>query len=209
MNLLTSTLLTDGTSDRVLIPILTLLMSELSDRPIAEMAMATPTVPTGQPLSQRIQRACDLFPCELLFVHRDAENQASHVREVQIREAAGLHPNPFLNRSLICVIPVRMTEAWLLTEESAIRQSVGNPNGKAKLSLPTLRRLEYLPDPKAELFQIMRQALNLNSRRLQKFSPDQHRHKIGEALTDLAGLRQLPSFQAVEKQLQDHFSDQR
>jgi hypothetical protein len=39
----------------------------------------------------------------------------------------------------IPVVPVRMTEAWLLADEFAIRSAPGNPNGTQSLDLPDLR----------------------------------------------------------------------
>lgn len=38
----------------------------------------------------------------------------------------------------IPVIPVRMTEAWLLGHELSIRSAAGNPNGSENLELPDL-----------------------------------------------------------------------
>ena len=47
----------------------------------------------------------------------------------------------------VLVIPVRMTEAWLLIDELALRRAAGNPNGRNPLDLPALKDLEALPEP--------------------------------------------------------------
>jgi hypothetical protein len=45
-------------------------------------------------------------------------------------------------------VPVQETEAWLLTDEAAIRTVVGRPGGKAALGLPAVQRIEEAADPK-------------------------------------------------------------
>ena len=59
---------------------------------------------------------------DLLFVHRDANNAGADARqrEIDLAVAAALKAPRF-----VAVIPVRMTEAWLLLDETAIRKVVG------------------------------------------------------------------------------------
>jgi hypothetical protein len=197
MKELTSTLLAEGSSDRVLIPLLDLLLSDLCDAPIAAIAMANASIPKSLQLRERIGQAVTLFPSEILFVHRDVDAQTTQQRVKEIEDTA----KGYSTVKLVCVIPVRMTEAWLLTEEESIRRAVGNPRGTTELNLPSLGRLEALPDPKEELFRCMRLAVDLNSRRMRGFIPEQHRHKVGEQITDLSKLRKLPSFVHLENQL--------
>lgn len=59
----------------------------------------------------------------------------------------------------VCVIPVRMTEAWLLFDEAAIRQAAGNRLGRAPLALPPLDEVEQEPDPKSLLYEACAQPL--------------------------------------------------
>jgi hypothetical protein len=53
------------------------------------------------------------------------------------------------------VIPIRMTEAWLLLDEAEIRRVAGSPNGKVSLGLPKAKDVESIPDPKAQLAQTL------------------------------------------------------
>jgi hypothetical protein len=98
-------------------------------------------------LSERISKALDLYPCELLFIHRDAESQSYDSRHEEIQramsEAAILCERP----AVICVIPVRMHEAWLLFDTNAIRNAASNPSGRQTLQLPKLTTCESIPDP--------------------------------------------------------------
>lgn len=50
--------------------------------------------------------------------------------------------------AIVAAVPVRMIEAWLLFDESAIRLAAGNPNGTTPLGLPGMPRAESVPDPK-------------------------------------------------------------
>jgi hypothetical protein len=65
----------------------------------------------------------------------------------------------------IPVIPVRMTEAWLLISEAALRASVDNRNGRVVLNLPTITTLEAIPNPKQLLEETLLMASELTGRR--------------------------------------------
>ena len=60
--------------------------------------------PSLKTLSERIEKALDLYPCQLLFVHRDAESQAPETRIHEINRALGGLEHP----PVVRVIPVRM-----------------------------------------------------------------------------------------------------
>jgi hypothetical protein len=196
------TLLADGLSDRTLIPLLKLLLDEHCPHSY-NIEFANPQIPAGKRLlSQRIASALDLYPCDLLFVHRDAEKGTSAQRDAEIQvsiDELGEAP------SHICVIPVRMTESWLLVDELAIRRAAGNPQGKMPLGLPVASRIESLPDSKETLFEALRTASGLPPQRLQRFQPEQARHRVSELVTELAALRRLSSFQHLEAQVKAFF----
>ena len=135
----------------------------------------------------------------MLFVHRDAEKQAPSLRHEEIRdavEAAAKERNPI---PAVAVVPVRMLEAWLLIDESAIRSAAGNPNGKQSLDIPALKRLEDLPCPKENLRTALRTASGLQGRRLKKFNVSRAFWRITDYLEDFARLRQLPAFCQLEE----------
>jgi len=87
------TLLTDGTSDAVLEHHLTWLLQQHTQsalRPQWADLSRYPHPPNE--LAKWIRVAVDLYPCELLFVHRDAERVAHAERVAEIREALGHSP---------------------------------------------------------------------------------------------------------------------
>ena len=95
-----------------------------------------------------------------------------------------------------------MTEAWLLISEPALRSAALNPNGKVPLQMPSLQALESLPDPKQILHDLLRQASELNGRRLKNFRTNLRLRDIPPNIKDFTPLRQLSSFQALEADLQ-------
>ncbi len=195
MKLLRASVLTDGSSDRALIPILDWTLRQRRVPCILTWAdlRAYARAPT---LAERIEHATTRYPCEILFVHRDAERQAHEARVAEISAArAGSR------QCVVCVVPVKMQEAWLLFHEPALRQAAGNPRGRVALELPKLAMLERVADPKTLLHDLLRQATELTGRRLDKFRPAVAVHRLAQLIDDFTPLRQLPAFAAFEQQL--------
>jgi hypothetical protein len=206
MNELRYTLVSDGSSDRALLPILTWLLLEHRVMYPIQPAWADlrwlPNPP--KELSSRIGQSLDLFPCELLFVHRDAEIRAEKrsydQRKTEIINAlANFNPAHIPS---ICVVPVRMMEAWLLFDEAALRRAAGNPNGQKSLDLPPPTTLEQLSDPKNLLYNLLKDASELTGRRLSKFHVTQSASRVAEYIDDFSFLRNLSAFRSLEADLE-------
>jgi hypothetical protein len=195
---LSATVVAEGSSDRVLIPFIRFLLDEHCPRPHRlQFAEGLP----GGPLDHRLRQAAEWFPCEILFVHRDADRASVAERETEIERAS--HD---LRSRTIRIIPVRMTESWLLLDETAIRRAAGNLSGTAPLGLPAPGRIEALPDPKDLLFRSLSTAKELGARRMRAFRPEAVRHRVAELMEDVSVLRRLPSFRHFEAQVIEHFS---
>ena len=162
-----------------------------------------PNPPRG--LFERILLAVDLYPCHVLFIHRDAEAQSPQLRYEEIVRAGQLAAERGFDLPYICVVPVRMTEAWLLISEAAIRKAAGNPNGIVRLDLPELRRLEGIPDPKKMLYDLLKKASGRRKRDLTKFRPAIHSRLVSEYVTEFSQLRRLPAFQRLERNVREVF----
>ena len=202
MKIITATLVADGSSDKLLIPFIKLLFSEHAPADLAvrfNFAAGLPTAAAG--LSSRVKAALDLYPSDFLFVHRDEEGVGLMARQEEIERS---WPADVQDTALICVIPVRMTEAWLLTNSKPIRLAVGNGNGTVPLELPTLKSIEALPNPKAILFSALKTATMWSARRKESFRPDLYRHRVSELTDDLMPLRKLSSFNHLEAQVKKH-----
>jgi hypothetical protein len=178
-----------------LLPILGWLIAEMSTTPF-EQNWADPRWWRRRPakLAARVEAALDLYPCDLLVVHRDAEREDPKSRLREIEEATQGRSVP-----VVCAVPVRMTEAWLLFDEAAIRRAAGCPNGNMPLNLPALKMVESVPDPKEVLYEAIRVASNLSGRRRRQIQPDIRR--VADLIDDFAPLRVVPSFCRFEESM--------
>ena len=196
------TLLADGPSDRALLPLLTwTLRTQGVARAIAsDFADLRRLRQRPRGLVMRIAAALLLYPCDLLFIHRDAEREPYATRHSEITQAVGeLVQRKQELPATVCVVPVRMHEAWLLFDEAAIRAAAGNPNGRQALQLPRIADIEGMPDPKDVLHQLTRTASGLRGRRLAAL--DVPTWRVAELIDDFAPLRALPAFAAFEREL--------
>lgn len=195
------TLLADGTSDGVLLPIIRWAVeSNFPDLELAGEWAGDGIPPARSGLLKRVSAAAAFYACDVLFVHRDAERDGYALRRKQLEgELAGIA------QTWIPVIPVRMSEAWLLGNPRAIRSAAGNPNGDAKLKLPVKREWESRPDPKEDLFKSLHAAADLPKRRA--INEGQCRRRVAELTTDYSHLRGLPSFDAFEADVIRVFND--
>lgn len=96
----------------------------------------------------------------------------------------------------VAIVPVRMTEAWFLHDESAIRRASGNPNGTVALSLPNPKRVESVTDPKSTLEAALLTASELTGRRREKRKTEfpQMRARTAQLVEDFGPLKAASSF---------------
>ena len=203
MDFLRFTLIGEGTSDKNLLPILEWALRQhgvevaQGQFPRWDLLAIRP-----ETTAQKIIAGLDLYPCDLLFVHRDAdrtdprsrrEEIHSAVNEAKLLQAIGIPAVP--------VIPIRETEAWLLIEEKAIRMAANNPKGKNDLKLPSLKRIEKNSDPKKELERVLRTATEWSPQRLKRFDINAAKARVVDHISDFTLLRKLSAFQNMEADL--------
>jgi len=204
-------LLSDGPADKALMLILTWLLRQyVPHLPIQpRWADLRRLLRPPRELHERIRESVRLYPCDLLFVHRDAETASLEVRLNEIRQAVLDASIEDETSTVVCVVPVRMTEAWLLFDIDAIRQAAGNPNGTVPLNLPNLSKVEALPNPKRVLHDILREATELNTRRKKRFDTNKAVQRIPEFIEDFSPLRRLSAFIALEEEVKETIESQR
>ena len=137
---------------------------------------------------------------DMVFIHRDSDGPDREGREREIRrgvEESGF-PHPF-----IPVIPVQETEAWLLLDEQAIRDVVAS-KGKQSLRLPKPNAIEGTRKPKEILQKALLAASETSGRRLkkEKNSFNHHRRVLLQRLDPFGAVRDLPSWQCLERDIQ-------
>jgi hypothetical protein len=205
------TLVSDGSSDRVLLPILTWLVRQhTSDCPIqpewADLRGLRQPITT---LAEKIRWSLFLYPCDIIFIHRDAERQPREDRVTEIEEATRIAAQFTSCPPLVCVVPVRMQEAWLLFDEAAVRRAAGNPHGHERLGLPLLADIENLPNPKRVLHDTLRIASGLHGRRRRSLPVHLYVHRVADLIEDYSPLRSLSAFHALESDVQHLLSSWR
>jgi hypothetical protein len=200
---ITFTLITDGSSDKVLEAVIKWTIKQHQptlqiDGQYSDLRQLRYLPKTPQ---DQILKAIELFPCDVLFIHRDAETATIATRHEEIREKY-----PKIELPYVAIVPIRMQEAWFLFDEQAIRKAANNPNGNMKLELPKLKTIENLPDPKEQLHGLLRTASGKNSKRL---NVNKASHDVADWITDYSSLRVLSAFQHFENDLKnflDHWS---
>ena len=201
------TLLSDGSSDKALLPILSwLLYQHCSEYAIQSQWADLGRLPKPpKKLPGKIRRCVELYSCNLLFVHRDSEGISGKKRAAEIRQALADTTHP----PAVCVVPVRMTEAWLLSDEMAIRKAASNPHGKQLLQLPGMKDIEKLPNPKQVLYDLLRMASGTTSkRRLKRLAVNSLAFRVSEFTSSFTLLRELNAFEDFEKEFLTIISEQ-
>lgn len=200
MKTLRLTLVSEGTTDAALLPIIAWCLKQAVGLTVSESRRAEfwrlPEKPNG--LVDEMANAVELYPCDVLFVHRDSDRELHETRIGQIRKAFLELEAKGKKLPAVAVVPVRMLEAWLCFDERAIRKAAGNPNGREPLNLPPLKRVESCPTPKDDLVKALRIASGLSGRRLKKFDEATAFARIVDYIEDFSPLRGLRSFQALE-----------
>jgi hypothetical protein len=209
---LTGMLVADGSSDRLLKPIIEWLLSQyLSPKTIIDIQvpdwgrLSSPD--RLRTLSHRLAAARRFFEPDVYFVHRDTEKYGTWQERQQEIDESIQRVFRTDQPSYVRVVPVQMTETWLLHNEAAIREAAENPNGREPLTLPPVTRLEAMPEAKTRLLAILRTASGLTGRRLQKFEANERRrlHRLADLQQEqgFAVLRALPAFQQLEQEIKE------
>lgn len=198
------TLLADGRSDKCLLVLLRWMVGTIVRNVNFTDAFADLGVLSDPPkkLSDKVRKAVELYPCDVLFVHRDAEAEPAEKRIEEVRRAV---EEAAAHSRWVPVVPVRMTEAWLLVDEAAIRQAASNPSGTAALDLPALSRLEGIRSPKTVLHRALEKASGRSGRRLDQFRRDMghHVHRVAQLIQNKESLREIAAFKRLEADTRD------
>ena len=133
---------------------------------------------------------------DLIVVHRDVDSTTPSERLAEVQTAllaVGV------DAPLIPIFPVRMTEAWLLLDEAAIRMVAGNPRGRQVLSLPKVNEVERLADPKSRLREALQAAADVRGRRRSRLDRrfNNNRRQLLRRLDPTGPVTQLSSWVAL------------
>jgi hypothetical protein len=193
----------EGTSDSGIVPHI----ENLAVRLDIEVAITDPDFSRlpetpGRTVEGKLRTAITIGGIyDLIVVHRDADSAGRDARLIEITGAVkAVTPDTCYTP----VIPIRMTEAWLLTDESGLRSVAGNPQGRMPLNLPPPARVEQVLDPKKLLKDVLGIASGLSGRRLDRFHTrfGQHRRQLLERLDPDGNIVAVPSWKQFVSDLE-------
>jgi hypothetical protein len=192
------TLITDGSSDRTLMQIINWSLNDLfSQLPFKGVYADFASIhQKPKSLKEKIRIANQYYPFNLLFIHRDAESTNLNFIERRIEEIQSQIDDE-MNKIIICVIPVKMMETWLLIDEYAIKRAAGNRNYGNEIILPGINSLENTQNPKDILHNIL---YNIAGKK-RKLNTHKAVHLVAEYITDFSPLRNLVAFKKFEQDL--------
>ena len=187
---LTFSVVADGGTDRVLVPIIEWAIHRLD-----------PQVEILEPgFSKRHCGVKDFLKdyrsdAVMVFVHRDAERLSLDER---MREF-----EPQVRSDVVPVVPVRMSEAWIPFDGTAIARAAGS-SGR-EVSVPDISDLETIADSKELLDRLLLTAAGSPSgRRCRNFrrSIIKRRVSVASYTSDYGPLQALPAFRHFQKHLE-------
>lgn len=202
-------LVCEGSSDRALTsPLEDLCIAEGADEVIGIVPLLDRLQePPGRATSDKVRQVVELEPmCNLLFVHRDADDPDPEPRYAEIRKAVKA-----VARRYVAVVPVQATEAWILADKKELLRSTHSRLGENEIALPKPRDIEQISDPKSKLWQVLLEASQTTGRRRKRFRQDLKRIRYGllENLDVEGPVSSVPSWQRLRRDVRRAMEDLR
>lgn len=195
------TLIGDGSSDKALSYIVKWLADDLYPEVPSYVNFADfrslPKPPPKNDTKAQISTAKEYYPYDLLIYHRDAERNDIQIIDERKSEILECVEDVDV-KNIVCVVPIKMMESWLLINQDALKKAAGNRNYKGSLILPPIGKIESLTQPKEILHQLLNNASGLKGRNLSKFNPHQAVQWLAEYIQDYSVLRKLDAFKVFE-----------
>ena len=133
----------------------------------------------------------------VICVHCDADSKdEKRVLRNKINPAfEAVRRNNNACKNLVAVIPVRMTEAWMMCDLELLKQKIGTKMSNSNLNLPDrVNQIERIADPKHVIAESIRLSQTDISRRRRKLTISDLYSPIAQELT-IESLLHLPSYQ--------------
>ncbi len=134
---------------------------------------------------------------DALIVHRDADNRtADNALEIHFEPGLQLVQKSKKNvcRELLPIIPIRMTEAWMMADVEAFLAVVGTNLKAAELEFPPQpRQVQAILDPKHELNMALDKIFTRRRRRRKKAKLGQYYEPLARRIK-LEKLDSVPAF---------------
>jgi hypothetical protein len=196
------TLIADGSSDKTLMQIIKWSLDDLFPQLPNEGSFADFRNIQNPPknLKDKVKLVSIYYPFDILFIHRDAETTDLKRIEQRKIEISNELTYDYIKK-IVCVIPIKMMETWLLFDIEAIKKAAGNRNYKGEINVPQIKNLEKEQQPKILLHDLLKEASGLKGRHLRNFNTDKAVHLVAENIEDFSPLKKLTAFNIFEQEL--------
>lgn len=134
----------------------------------------------------------------VVFVHRDAE---SLPLENRLAEFDGV-----TRADVVPVVPVQMSEAWILFDGAAVAKAAGSP--AAEVIAPAIAEIENIANPKERLDELLLRAAGLPAgRRGRNFKRSIAKRRVSVAayIADYRPLEGVPAFRRFQEVLAERY----
>ena len=183
----------DGGTDRLLVPIIQWAVHRLDpDVEILEPEFRKRKGSVAEFLSTYSTGAM------LIFVHRDSEKLKLEERLEEFTAVDRQHVVP--------VVPVRMSESWLLFHGPAIAEAAGVKS--SSVAVPSIVQIENITDPKGHLDDLLLQAAGPPTGRRGRIfrrSIPERRVSVAQYIADYSPLENLPAFRSFQDALAQQY----
>ena len=190
---LTFSVIADGGTDRLLVPIIQWAIHRLD--PEVDILEPEFTKRSGSIKDFLSTYTTDVM---LVFVHRDSENMTLSERLKEFESTSGSNVVP--------VVPVRMSEAWILFNARAISRAAGS--SARMVAVPGIGEIESSSNPKRHLNGLLIEAAgNPSGRRGKSFrrSLISRRVSVASFISDYSPLEQLAAFRHFQRSLEQRY----
>ena len=190
---LTWSIVADGGTDRLLVPVIQWAIHRVD-----------PDVEILEPEFRKRRGSIDDFlriydpSAMVIFVHRDSETSTLQERLKEFDRVT--RPN------VVPVIPVQMSEAWILFDGPAVAKAAGSP--AAEVPVPGIAEIERIANPKERLNELLfRAAGSPGGRRGRNFrrSIANRRVSVAEYIADYSPLENVPAFRRFQGALAERY----
>ena len=183
----------DGETDQMLVPVIEWAIHRLDP----DVEILEPEFQKRRGSVQEFLRAYE-SGAMLIFVHRDSENLPLADRLVEF--------DGIIRPNVVPVVPVQMSEAWILFDGSAVARAAGSP--AAEVLVPRIGEIENMRNPKERLDELLFLAAGSPAGRRGKIfrrSIAQRRVSVAGYIADYSPLENVPAFRRFQDALAERY----
>ncbi|OAD20074.1 hypothetical protein THIOM_004244 [Candidatus Thiomargarita nelsonii] len=153
---------------------------------------------TGDRVQEILQAATKAAGYNILIIHADADDKTDK-KAFKERINPGFQSvqqdeNEEFCKNLVAIVPVQMTEAWMVADKEALKEELGTQKNNQELGLTfPLKQVEKIADPKSKIQEIIRIAFKDLPARRRKVQISSLYSPLGQQVS-LDILEQLPSY---------------